>query len=173
LLASALSSAPPVELRRLSAPQLRLSYAYSGESSSTAALISTIEQRLAAADRERFRSESDQLSRALEESILHNDFRSVGRAVSGLQDLLSSLGPLETEPLRRIIAIARSYGAAAKISGAGGGDGCILFSPDEETEREMFAGLRARGFWVTTLVVEAGMRGEAEMHPDVRELAES
>lgn len=172
LLSSALSSAPPVELRRLPPTQFRLSYAYSGESSSTAALISNVEGRLGAADRERFRSESDQLVRALEESILRNDFRSLRQAVSSLQELLSSLGPLETESIHRIVAIARSYGAAAKISGAGGGDGCILFSPDEETEREMLAGLRTRGFWVTTLAVEAGMRGEAEMPPDARALVE-
>ena len=63
--------------------------------------------------------------------------------------------------------------AAAKISGAGRGDGCVLFSPDAETERELLDGLRSRGFWATPIAIESGMRGEAEIDPRLREMAES
>jgi phosphomevalonate kinase len=172
-LPSALSGAPPVDLRRLPNPRVRLSYAYSGQSSSTPSLIGQVEQRLTLVDRERVRDESDQLVHGVEESILRGDFASLIRAVSGLQNLLSSLGPLETEAIRRILAIAASYGGAGKISGAGAGDGCILFSPDEDSEREMLAGLRTRGFWVTPVAAEAGIRGEAQPQASLEELAES
>jgi len=172
LLPAALSGAPPVDLRVLPAPQVRLSYAYSGKSASTPAVIAEVEQRLSAGDRERIRAESDQLGRALEESMVRNDFRSLAEAISGLQRLLSSVGTLETEAIGRILGIARSYGAAAKISGAGRGDGCVLFSPDAETERELLDGLRSRGFWATPLAIEPGMRGEAEIDPRLREMAE-
>src|SRR5712692_1692006 len=169
-LPAALSGAPPVDLRCLPTTQVRLSYAYSGKSASTPAVIAEVEQRLSAGDRERIRTESDQLGRALEESMLRSDFRSLAEAVSGLQRLLSSIGTLETEAIGRILGLARSYGAAAKISGAGRGDGCVLFSPDAETERELLDGIRSRGFWATPLAIEPGMRGEAEIDPRLREM---
>ena len=171
-LASALAGAPPVDVRRLAAPKLRLSFAYSGKSAGTLAQIQSVEARLSAAERERVKEESDQLGRAVEEALVGDDFASLLRAMESLQRLLSSLGPLETEAIRQIVAIARSYGAAAKISGAGGGDGCVMFSPDEDTERELLAGLRSRGFWATPLAIEEGMRGEAELDPRLRELIE-
>ncbi len=171
-LPSALANAPPVDLRRLAAPRLRLSFAYSGKSAATLAQIQNVEARLRAAERESVKEESDQLGRAVEEALAGGDFASLARAVESLQGLLCSLGPLETEGIRQIIAIARSHGAAAKISGAGGGDGCVLFSPDEDAERQMLAGLQSRGFWATPLPVEEGIRGEAEPDPMLRELIE-
>ena len=172
-LPSALASAPPVDLRRLAAPKVRLSLAYSGKSAATLAQIQSVEARLSAAKRERVKEESDQLGLAMEEALVGGDFASLSRATESSQRLLSSLGPLETEAIRQIVAIARSYGAAAKISGAGGGDGCVLFSPDEDTDRELLAGLRSRGFWATPLAIEEGIRGEAELDPMLGELIES
>src|SRR5262249_46758459 len=172
-LPSALGNAPPVDLRRLGASRLRFSFAYSGNSAATLAQIQSIEARLSAAERERVKEQSDQLGRAVEEALVGGDFPSLARATESLQRLLSSLGPLETEAIRQIVAIARSHGAAAKISGAGGGDRCVLFSPDEDAERELLAGLRSRGFWATPLAIEEGMRGEAEPDPMLSELIES
>src|SRR5215467_5833788 len=172
-LPSALANAPPVDVRRFAAPKVRLSFAYSGKSAGTLAQIRSVEASLSAAERQRVKEESDQLGRAVEEALVGGDFASLSRATESLQRLLSSLGPLETEAIRQIVAIARGYGAAAKISGAGGGDGCVLFSPDEDAERELLAGLQSRGFWTTPLSIEEGMRGEAELDPALRELIES
>jgi phosphomevalonate kinase len=167
-LSSALAQAPAVDLRRLPTPPLNLSYAFSGESASTPALIAEVERRVSPDSRARFVSNSDQLGEALERAILTQDFASLRQSVSELQGLLASLGGLQTEPLRRMVAIARSYGGAAKMSGAGGGDGCILFSPDAEAQRAMIEGLRARGFWCTPLSLEAGLRGEPHADEKLR-----
>jgi phosphomevalonate kinase len=167
-LSSALPRAPPVDIYRLPSPKVHLSYAYSGESSSTPELIARIEQGLAAPDRERIRSESDRLEHGMERALATGDFRTLSELVSKLEELLSSLGPVETDAIRRILAIARSYGACGKVSGAGGGDGCILFSPDADTNRELLAGLGERGYWVTPLTIEGGLRGEAEISAALR-----
>lgn len=167
-LLSALAQAPAVDLRRLPVPKLHLAYAFSGESASTPALIAEVERRLSYDSRVRFVSDSDQLGEALEQAMVTQDFDSLRLTVSELQALLASLGGLQTEAMRRVVAIARSYGGAAKMSGAGRGDGCILFSPDLEAQGAMIDGLRARGFWTTPLQVEVGLRGELKPDENLR-----
>src|SRR5207302_1337333 len=111
--------------------------------------------------------QSDALGQSLEEALIRNEFAQLRDAVSGLRELLASLGPLETEPLARAIAIAQSYGCAAKISGAGGGDGAIAIAPDEDTRTSMIAGLAARGFHAISLVVESGLRGKPRVDAEI------
>ncbi|HEX4803885.1 MAG TPA: phosphomevalonate kinase, partial [Myxococcaceae bacterium] len=83
-LPSALANAPPVDLRRLAAPKVRLSFAYSGKSAATLAQIQSVEARLSAAERERVTEESDQLGRAVEEALVGGDFPSLARATESL-----------------------------------------------------------------------------------------
>ena len=53
-------------------------------------------------------------------------------------------------------------------SDLGGGDGCVLFSPDEESRRALLAALGHRGFVAVPLSVEAGVRAESSAPPKLR-----
>jgi phosphomevalonate kinase len=165
---AALLEASPVDVWRLPPPKLALAYAFTGESASTRVLISQVEARMDAAARQAFVARSDALGHAIEEGLGGGDFRAFKEAVTAQQALLQELGPTETEAMRRILAIATSYDCAGKQSGAGGGDGCILFAPNAETRAEMMKGLQARGFHSMTLDVEPGLRGEAQADQRLR-----
>jgi phosphomevalonate kinase len=165
---AALLESPPVDVWRLPSPKLALAYAFTGESASTRVLISQVEARRDEAARQGFVARSDALGHAIEEGLGGGDFRAFKEAVTAQQALLQELGPTETEAMRRILAIAASYDCAGKQSGAGGGDGCILFAPSAEARAELMKGLEARGFHSMTLDVETGLRGEAQAEPRLR-----
>jgi phosphomevalonate kinase len=143
--------------------QLPLVYAFAGQSASTRALIGKAEAKLEEAARESFVRRSDALGDALEAGLTRGDVGRVREACSGLRALLGELGPLETEGMQRILGIAEVYGCTGKQSGAGGGDGCILFAPDEERREALLEGLRSRGFHALPLTVEPGLRGETQV----------
>lgn len=159
---AALLESPPVDVWRLPPPKLSLAYAFTGESASTRVLINQVEARMDSAARQAFVARSDSVGHAIEEGLGGGDFRAFKEAVTAQQALLQELGPTETDAMRRILAIAASYDCAGKQSGAGGGDGCILFAPSPESRAELMKGLEARGFHSMTLEVEPGLRGEAQ-----------
>ena len=163
---AALDAAPAVDVWRLPVPQVSLGYVFTGESASTRVLISQVEARMGEAGRRAFVERSDALGREIEAGLGGGDFQALCEAVREQHALLQQLGPLETEPMRRVLGMAAAYGGAGKQSGAGGGDGCILFSPDAGKRAELLEGLRARGFHTLELDVEPGVRGEAQ--PDAR-----
>ncbi len=160
-LESALAQSPPVDLWRLPSPRVRLVYAFAGESAATPSLVQTIEQKLTGARRDAFILRSDELGRVLEDAMARGDFGTLAPAVGELHQRLCELGPLETEPIRQIVALAESRGCVGKISGAGGGDGCVLFAPDAERQNELVEALRTRGFFAMPVELEPGLRGEA------------
>lgn len=157
---SSLLQAPPVDLWKLPDRPVHLSFVFTGESASTSSMIGQVEAKLDAKARAAFVGQSDVLGQQLEEGMLSGDFGAIVSAVNELQKLLSSLGALETESMRRALALARSYGAVGKMSGAGGGDGCVVFSPSAEVQQEMLDGMKAREFLALPLTIEAGLRGE-------------
>jgi len=159
-LGTALAAAPTLEARSLSAIPVRMLYAFAGDSASTPALIRRAESTLAASARAAFVRESDALGHAFEEALCAGDFPHVSAAVEGLQRLLCTLGPLETEAMSRILALARAHGCAGKMSGAGGGDGCVLFAPGGAEATALIGALAARGFHAFPLSLEDGVRGE-------------
>jgi phosphomevalonate kinase len=163
-----LENSPPVDLWRLPVANLCLAYAFSGEGASTPTLIREIESRIAPASRDQFVIKSDQLGDLAEKAIIGEDFRLLRGVLEELNEHLKTLGPLETEPIARILAIARSYGCAGKMSGAGSGDGCILCAPDLEVRSAMLEGLRSRGFWAIPVSLEAGLRSELDGDPQLR-----
>ncbi|MFL5318145.1 MAG: phosphomevalonate kinase, partial [Myxococcaceae bacterium] len=146
---------------------LELSFVFAGESASTPVLIRQVEANLDARGREAFVRRSDSLGQQLEDAMLSGDFAQAASAIEDLERLLAALGPLETDAMKRVLAIAKSYGAAGKMSGAGGGDGCVLLSPTPEVQSDLLAGLRQRGFHAFALTVEAGLRGEARGEPEL------
>jgi phosphomevalonate kinase len=163
--AVALERAPAVDLWRNPLPATHLTYAFTGESASTPGLIARAEQRLSPEQRAAFTAESDALGDKLEDGLRRGDFERIRETVGGLRALLARLGPLETEATRRLLALAALHGAAGKISGAGGGDGVLLFSPDARAQTELVAALRDRGLYALPLELQPGMRGEAVPDP--------
>ena len=159
-LSGALRNAPPVELSRLTEAKLPLIYAFAGQSASTRFLIGEVEKRWTELERQRFVGSSDSLGQQLETGLAKGDFAAVAQATTGLQELLASLGPLQTEEMARVLALTRSLGCAGKMSGAGGGDGCILFAPDPQAAQTLIASLKSREILAFPLTVEAGLRGE-------------
>jgi len=92
----------------------------------------------------------------------------VDEACQGLQTLLGALPGVSTPGTERILALARSSGCAGKVSGAGGGDGCVLFAPDEAARSTLFASLTHRGFFAVPLTLEPGLRAELDPPPELR-----
>src|SRR5208283_4447540 len=119
-------------------------------------MIEEAEAQLDAAARDRFVAESDGLGEALEEALRTGRFSAIREACEALQQLLASLRGAQTPALERILALARSAGSTGKLSGAGGGDGCLLLSPDAEAQARLLQRLEARGIHAQALVLEPG-----------------
>lgn len=82
--------------------------------------------------RERSREIVDTFSRAVEEGTLWTT--SIDQAGRLIEEFASAAGlPVLTPALRSLVAIARRHGAAAKTSGAGGGDCGVAFVRDPQT----------------------------------------
>ena len=166
-LASALGAAPPVDLVRAGEPRLPWVWVYTGAGASTRALISEVESRLGPAARDAFVGRSDALGQQLEVALTRGDYPSAADAVEQLEALLRGLGNLETEAITRVLGLAATYGCAGKMSGAGGGDGCVVVCPDDEAKRRLLEGLGARGLFAVSPVLAAGLRGEAAGHAEL------
>jgi phosphomevalonate kinase len=167
-LGAALTLALPVEVARLPEPKLSLLYAFTGQSASTPLLVREIEARVRGERRARFAAHSEEWGHLLEEALLTGDMAAAAEACAELQVLLGSLGPVETEPMKRILALARSYRSTGKLSGAGGGDGCVLFCPDVEARAALAEALASRGFAARPLELEPGLRGERQADAKLR-----
>ncbi|ATB32240.1 mevalonate kinase family protein [Melittangium boletus] len=165
---AALDGSAPVDVWRLPTPRVSMGYAFTGESASTRVLISQVEAKWGEQGRQDFVRRSDALGQEIEQGLGGGDFRAFSEAVREQQALLQELGPLETEPMQRVLSLASAYGCVGKQSGAGGGDGCILFAPDAGQRAALLEGIRARGFHTLELEVEPGVRGEAQAEPTLR-----
>ncbi|MBX7096256.1 MAG: phosphomevalonate kinase [Myxococcaceae bacterium] len=164
-LGSALAVSPPVDVWRAAKPKLPMAWIFTGQSASTPLLIGEVERTLGASGREVFVSRSDGLSIQLEDGLGRGDFALVSEATRGLQALLSELGPVVTEEIERILTLANTFGCVGKVSGAGGGDGCIVFAPDVGARKELLDAVRARGFFALELEPEAGLQGSPTSDP--------
>lgn len=163
----ALARSAPVDVWRFPQPWVALAYVFAEQSASTPELIARVEATLDATRRERFVAESDDLGRQLELGLVQKDFRQVAEAVSGLQALLGSLGAPRSEAAEQIVGLARAFGSAAKISGAGGGDGCVVFSPDGKSQAALLEALAARHLYAMPLQIQPGLRGESTPDPQL------
>jgi phosphomevalonate kinase len=163
-----LAAAGAPDVVRLGATALLASYAFSGQSASTRGMIRKVEAGLEGAARQRFVESSDELGRELEEGLRASRFAQVDEACQGLEQLLESLPGVGTPAVTRILALARTAGSTGKVSGAGGGDGCVLFSPDEDARRALLAALGHRGFVAVPLSFEPGVRAESSVPDELR-----
>lgn len=160
-LVAAVEQSQPVHLARMGEPVFPLIYAFSGKAASTTGLVREVERRLDVEGRKRFVDRSDAHSEALEHGLLRRDFEAVKSASGALQALLWELEVTRTDELERILGIARTFGCGGKQSGAGGGDGAILFAPDEATATQLIDSLQARDFVAFRVNPERGLQGEA------------
>lgn len=164
-LASALEAAAPVDLWRLPPAKVHLGYVFTGQSASTPVKIADVERGLRGADRASFVRSSEALCQHFEDALLAGNYAELSRSVEGLQKLLSGLPGAVTQEHERLVALARSVGCAAKLSGAGGGDGCLVLAPDEEVLAKAMATFSARGFIALPMTPEPGLRGEPSAEP--------
>lgn len=72
---------------------------------------------------------------------LINENRQLLRELSGYCD-----NQLETPAITKMIQLANAQGAAAKFSGAGGGDCVIALCPDEKTKQKVYLAWNSAGF---------------------------
>jgi len=168
-----LDASPPVDLWRVNPPRLPMLSVFSGQSASTPSLISAVERTISPADRARFVLQSDRLGSSLEEAAARGDFTGTQAACTELQTLLFSLGPTRTEAIERILALATAAGCTGKQSGAGGGDGCLIFAPDLATRDALRGTFEARGLRAIDVDVEPGVRGEAQPPLELRAWVEA
>jgi phosphomevalonate kinase len=159
-LPAALKDAGPVDVVRTGLRPDFLSYAFAGESARTPGMIEAVERTLDAKARAAFVAESDVLGDAFEDALREGSFAAVREACDGLQQLLASLEKVVTPALSRILALAHTAASTGKVSGAGGGDGCLLLSPDAEAQTRLLETLKARGIHALALSLEPGVRIE-------------
>lgn len=136
----------------------RLLAAWSGEPASTPALVREYRARAAApghtAFLERTRKAVTDFVGALREGRLAPD--AVNEAGDALARLGADLGlPIMTPALRALVDRARACGAAAKPSGAGGGDCAVALAPDARTAAAVERSWAAGGFTVLDLGLAA------------------
>jgi phosphomevalonate kinase len=88
----------------------------------------------------------DDLVTAFDDDDAERSLQTIGKARTLLQRLGFTSGSLiETETLRRLCEIAEDHGAAAKPSGAGGGDCGIALAPNHTDAQAILAGWEAEG----------------------------
>jgi phosphomevalonate kinase len=160
-----LNAAAPVDLFRTPQLKLPLAYAFTGKSASTRVMIADIERRLDEGGRRRFTLASDALGRDLEDALVKGDFAAVLETVPKLQSLLGSLGSVTTEDTERLLRLGQSFGCPGKISGAGGGDGCIFFCPDDAARAALLEAFESRSIHALAVPLEEGLRGEPKGDP--------
>ena len=92
------------------------------------------------------------------DALLHGDPVALGAAVNRAGDLLEALGdetglPIITPELTRLVDIARRHGAAAKPSGAGGGDCGIALATSPHQAAAVRAGWQEAGILPLTVAI--------------------
>lgn len=136
---------------------LELLVGWTGSPASTERLVNGVEKQtpVASTGHDDFLTESRAIVDALVASLQQQDAASTLTQVRAARVLLQGLGAttgiqIETEKLRALCEIAESHGAAAKPSGAGGGDCGIVFAGEDSANDAILrdwqkAGIRPLG----------------------------
>ena len=126
---------PGLSIRRLPSPSLRLQVGWTGAPASTPALVADVQAGSHGADDYTvfLRDSQDCLARLIT-AIEDDDAARIMRQIARNRALLAGLSriggrTIETAELARLVEIALEHGAAAKSSGAGGGDCGIALCP--------------------------------------------
>jgi phosphomevalonate kinase len=157
------------KVKSLHPESFALAYVFTGRSVSTPVMLEAVEARHDDRVQRAFVLSSEIWGEQLERAWLAGEFGALAEAVEALQSSLDDLLGGVSSVQEPILRLAKTYGCCAKQSGAGGGDGCILFAPDEEKRDEALEGLGRRGFWGTPLEVESGATMEPDNTPNTSE----
>ena len=160
-LRSELSRSPSVDLTPIAPPALPLAYAFSGQSTTTANMLKAVphDDR-----RARFVMASNALGLEFERALIQGDFEAAKSAAAELQKWLLAMDLTRSEALLQVLRLAEQFCCAGKQSGAGGGDGCLLFGCDDEALDTFIAACTERGMYAMRISPETGLRSEAECH---------
>ena len=131
---------PQLSIERLPEPKsLELIVGWTGSPASTESYVASVQQEQGEINYQTFLVESRKCVKDLIDGLKTDDPERVKRAVHYNRTLLLELSQeknvvLETPLLERLILIADSHGAAAKTSGAGGGD-CGIALADSAVQK--------------------------------------
>lgn len=140
-------------------PARRLVAVYSGQSASTGPRV---QRYLQWSGRAAFAAESA----ALCDLFAVDPLAALQHGFSLLCSMAQAAGLVyETPGLRRIVALAASYGGAAKPSGAGGGDVAVAMFADPEAEAAFCAACAAEGLPPIPVTIAPGAAASALSEP--------
>lgn len=164
-LAQTLALLPTPDIERLPLPKFPMAYVFAGRA------VSTRESIARAKRDDEFVRTSDLHTRTVEDTLTRNgDFQGLATACAELQRGLCALVGTTSERVAQTLALARAFGCAGKQSGAGVGDGCVVFSPDDGVQADFIRAAEQRRFWVQVLRPSTGLRGEVDCPASLREL---
>ena len=152
--AAAGAHAPAYEAARLPWPEgLHVLAGYTGRSASTSSFLAALD-RAALADRAGLAAELHGLGARVTRLIDAFAAADVRAVLDGVRDCHAALCAWDRErrlgvmppEVAQAIALAEACGAAAKVSGAGGGDSVLAFAPDAATLAAVASAWRDRGF---------------------------
>lgn len=154
---------PGLAIERLPAPGLGLRVGWTGAPASTPHLVAGVRARTRGvhdADYAAFLRASQACLGDLVHALRQGRAQAVGPCIVESRRLLSELSrtsgvTIETPRLRRLVEIAQEHGAAAKSSGAGGGDCGIALCPPGSDAQAMCAAWAAEGIRPLGLSVHA------------------
>ncbi|MFT8787088.1 MAG: phosphomevalonate kinase [Bifidobacterium psychraerophilum] len=145
---------PGLRIERLHVPdELSFLIGWTGAPASTPELVGKVQSSFKGGARhdspeyQEFLDRSDRCVNAMKKAMTHGDVAGVQHALNEARQTLAYLTSItgtviETPILRRLVEIAQEHGAAAKSSGAGGGDCGIALcgaAADQEGIREAWA----------------------------------
>ena len=152
---------PGLSVRRLPSPSLRLQVGWTGAPASTPALVADVQARSHGADDYAvfLRDSQDCLARLIT-AIEDDDTVRIMRQIARNRALLAGLSrisdrAIETAELGRLVEIALNHGAAAKSSGAGGGDCGIALCPPATDQAALRAAWETAGIHPLDLSVHS------------------
>ncbi len=155
--------APPPEpaVSRVAADGLHLALVFSGQSARTPSMVSTIEKALSDADRQDFAARSRALTERFVAGLAARSDVEVVAGLNGAGDLLADLGKragvaVVTRELEHIQSLGRAAGVAAKVTGAGGGDGALLATFDREALARALVEVRRAHYFALELPLADG-----------------
>ena len=161
---------PGLSIRRLTPPSLRLQVGWTGAPASTPALVAGVQtgSQDSGGSYAAFLQDSQDCLASLIAAIEDDDARQVMAGIEQNRILLAGLSRIsgrviETAELTRLVEIARGHGAAAKSSGAGGGDCGIALCPPATDIAAMRTAWEAAG--VRPLELSVHSRGPSADSP--------
>ena len=153
---------PKPMVTSLDASGFVLALVFSGRSAKTPSMVAAVEAALKPDERIVLAKQSADITATFVGSLGQNPARAI-EALNAAGDWLGELGKragvgVVTPTLAAIQKIGRAHGLAAKVSGAGGGDGALLAGFDARALKSALSELHRSGFQTLSIRVADGLR---------------